>query len=867
MDSSHTLDTTHTSFNIREERTKVTGFPSLEESILTQAENQVKEPKRDLLCSPLLVIQDNFASPDLPLLTCLTQDQELGSDSLFQQSELDFAPLRGIPGKSEDTEWFSRPSEVSEAVFQAASEVASDLVNSCISVSQHSLLGSAAVGSQRSFLPPEQGTKEDTVSSDTDDELQTSEDFDSCDALCSYVAWKTQEVQEPETSLADEGQVSVSASSDTSDEYMTSKESDSFDDSYSYVQYRKQKALQQSEKYLTSKDHDSYSDSSDTIDKNKIPEGSDNFSAHFSCMPWNKQETSHHPETYVISKDRVSFPHEVAPCFNNKMSHSVLCCLLERRGEGIPLTASSHFLDSVYLKAPAENEVKDMMDSLEGCERHEEGQGKELSQGFELKESRSTLVFSEVYPRSSEIQSVESVVVPDNSIQVSEIHIHCRGPDTSKMEVSGGPLQTLKSNLDETSEQLYFQGERDRKATSAFSGKNVDASENVAFEAVIASIEPSKKESPVNEIQTDINKSLINNSQESESKNPYLSLLNYNDESSFSDKLSHPCYESTPRVFELAVSKPLLLKKDNGDSSLYWHPNLKSLPSAPQEMFIKPLSLIPEWKSSASLCEKSHSQAVGFGTAQSALFQCDRGNEPFLPTGKIESVPVLDLTGKVGSSNIFYPLKVWTSDSLVLQDLKQQTLEEVADSSNYILGKNINSSNIIESPSAGWTVGSSFSANLVTCDAKSQGTLPVTSNASSVAVGQETLLKADVGQDKIPRPMGAKSSFIIHTIMQNDSCFIEGLQVKAESDVCTLDDDTESCSLDENAVVRSTRVADLQREVDHSNTDINQSFSSVLPPFVPHELTRELEYHYSDLRMLRVSPDTVQKTLKHLAGM
>ncbi|XP_042788645.1 Alstrom syndrome protein 1 isoform X10 [Panthera leo] len=476
MDSSHTLDTTHTSFNIREERTKVTGFPSLEEGILTQAENQVKEPKRDLLCSPLLVIQDNFASPDLPLLTCLTQDQELGSDSLFQQSELDFAPLRGIPGKSEDTEWFSRPSEVSEAVFQAASEVASDLVNSCISVSQHSLLGSAAVGSQRSFLPPEQGTKEDTVSSDTDDELQTSEDFDSCDALCSYVAWKTQEVQEPETSLADEG--------------------------------------------------------------------------------------------------------------------------------------------------------------------------------------------------------------------------------------------------------------------------------------------------------------------------------------------------------------------------------------------------------------------------------------------------------KVGSSNIFYPLKVWTSDSLVLQDLKQQTLEEVADSSNYILGKNINSSNIIESPSAGWTVGSSFSANLVTCDAKSQGTLPVTSNASSVAVGQETLLKADVGQDKIPRPMGAKSSFIIHTIMQNDSCFIEGLQVKAESDVCTLDDDTESCSLDENAVVRSTRVADLQREVcdqgdltgeyielaglknvlddlevcdrflhwqsalqlsskqesdfqelvDHSNTDINQSFSSVLPPFVPHELTRELEYHYSDLRMLRVSPDTVQKTLKHLAG-
>lgn len=49
--------------------------------------------------------------------------------------------------------------------------------------------------------------------------------------------------------------------------------------------------------------------------------------------------------------------------------------------------------------------------------------------------------------------------------------------------------------------------------------------------------------------------------------------------------------------------------------------------------------------------------------------------------------------------------------------------------------------------------------------------------------------------------------------------------------------------------------------------DINQTFSSILPPFIPHEPTIELEYHSSDLRMLRVSPDTVQKTLKQIAGM
>lgn len=42
----------------------------------------------------ITVIQDSFASPDLPLLTCLAQDQEFGPDSLFHQSELDFAPLR-----------------------------------------------------------------------------------------------------------------------------------------------------------------------------------------------------------------------------------------------------------------------------------------------------------------------------------------------------------------------------------------------------------------------------------------------------------------------------------------------------------------------------------------------------------------------------------------------------------------------------------------------------------------------------------------------------------------------------------------------------------------------------------------------------
>lgn len=81
--------------------------------------------------------------------------------------------------------------------------------------------------------------------------------------------------------------------------------------------------------------------------------------------------------------------------------------------------SDSHYFESVYLRAPAENEVKQKMDYLEGYERNEEGLGKEFSQCFEIKENSSTLVFSEVHPRSSEIQCVENVV-PDNSVKVSE---------------------------------------------------------------------------------------------------------------------------------------------------------------------------------------------------------------------------------------------------------------------------------------------------------------------------------------------------------------------------------------------------------------------------------------------------------------
>ncbi|XP_006881068.1 PREDICTED: Alstrom syndrome protein 1 [Elephantulus edwardii] len=239
---SQTSDTLQTRLNTRERKAEITDFPSLEEGALAQSESQVKKNNRDYLCSPLLVIQDSFASPDLPLLTCLTRDQEFGTDSLYQQSEVEFAPLRGVPDRSEDCEWFSRPSEVSEALFQAASEATS--LSSCFSVSQHPLVDASTIASQHSLSHPQL---------DNNDELNPPQGSTTYDVLCSYMSLKTQEI----------GQ-----------------------------QCWKQEAPQPSG---SCKDGDSLSDSSDTVDEKEIPEGNDTFDIPAaSFKPWREQRPPHH---------------------------------------------------------------------------------------------------------------------------------------------------------------------------------------------------------------------------------------------------------------------------------------------------------------------------------------------------------------------------------------------------------------------------------------------------------------------------------------------------------------------------------------------------------------------------------------------
>ncbi|XP_038174412.1 Alstrom syndrome protein 1 isoform X2 [Arvicola amphibius] len=413
--SSQTLDTPQTEIDVRREGMKVIDFPSLEKRELAQSERPVMKPKLNLLCSPLLVIQDNFATPDLPLLTCLTQEQEFEPDSLLQQSELEFAPLREIPDKSEDTEWLSRPSEVREALFQATSETSSDLVNSCLSISQHPLTGSTTFGSQRSLFPSEQENNGENAPPNVPDELKGPNGSDHYDALLSYISWQSEKgTQQPEGKLADKDQVSTSTLSDVSDESITCRRINDFDSTCSHAQYWKQETLQQSE----------------------------------ACLP---------------RTDQASFPSKITP--PNKMSYSFLRCMLER-GKGAPLTSVNH-LENVCLRSPSEDKMSPKMDSLEGFEGNEDKK-KKLPPFFKQKEIRNILPSPQVHAKSPEY--IGMAVVLDSHEQVSEAHILSRGLEISKLEASGGPLRTVKANLDETSEQPYFQEERNQKAASTFDG-------------------------------------------------------------------------------------------------------------------------------------------------------------------------------------------------------------------------------------------------------------------------------------------------------------------------------------------------------------------------------------------------------------
>ncbi|XP_029450540.1 Alstrom syndrome protein 1 isoform X2 [Rhinatrema bivittatum] len=117
-----------------------TELPTMEEGILSRAAEPEQRPAGALTHSPLLEIQDSGLSPRLPLLISnTTQGKRFFEDTLFQQSELEFAPLRGSLDVSELFEQHARSLQISDAVQLAATEVSTDLVSGGFTLSQHPL--------------------------------------------------------------------------------------------------------------------------------------------------------------------------------------------------------------------------------------------------------------------------------------------------------------------------------------------------------------------------------------------------------------------------------------------------------------------------------------------------------------------------------------------------------------------------------------------------------------------------------------------------------------------------------------------------------------------------------------------------------
>ncbi|NXL39705.1 ALMS1 protein, partial [Glaucidium brasilianum] len=80
-------------------------------------------------------IQDSQFSPRLPLLMYSTQSQRLSDETLLQQSEMDFFPLRGVPDVSGVSEEHSKPLHVHEAV--SLTDSPSNAPSDCFTLSQH----------------------------------------------------------------------------------------------------------------------------------------------------------------------------------------------------------------------------------------------------------------------------------------------------------------------------------------------------------------------------------------------------------------------------------------------------------------------------------------------------------------------------------------------------------------------------------------------------------------------------------------------------------------------------------------------------------------------------------------------------------
>ncbi|NXW17712.1 ALMS1 protein, partial [Circaetus pectoralis] len=136
VDASHLTAASETKLGLTCNRNDLTEFPTLEEGVLPSAEASRRQSPGDKAHGLLLDIQDSQFSPCLPLLMYSTQGQRFSDETLLQQSEMNFIPLRGVPDVSGASEEHSKPSHIREAVLPTDTECAP---SDCFALSQHPL--------------------------------------------------------------------------------------------------------------------------------------------------------------------------------------------------------------------------------------------------------------------------------------------------------------------------------------------------------------------------------------------------------------------------------------------------------------------------------------------------------------------------------------------------------------------------------------------------------------------------------------------------------------------------------------------------------------------------------------------------------
>ncbi|XP_074003694.1 uncharacterized protein [Numenius arquata] len=215
VDASHLTAALETKLGLTCDRNDLTEFPTLEEGVLPSAEAPRKQSSGDTAHGLLLDIQDSQLSPCLPLVMYSAQSQRFSDETLLQQSEMDFIPLRGVPDVSGVSEERAKASHIHEAVSLTDAESPSDAPSDCFTLSQHPFSfrhvepcdasGSGWLSQQTSFsgqLPVNKEANEDCKNYTNEKALipQTSDDL--ANSTSKVMLTKANRLNQTEASLA-----------------------------------------------------------------------------------------------------------------------------------------------------------------------------------------------------------------------------------------------------------------------------------------------------------------------------------------------------------------------------------------------------------------------------------------------------------------------------------------------------------------------------------------------------------------------------------------------------------------------------------------------------------------------------------------